>query len=520
MVARLCLAALTLATTLAAGILHATELRLTAGDLQPLVERVWIAPGLTMPEPDPSLPLLGERLPVEISAPLRQALGRAHGFEGIIYDNRDRGHSRLAPDLFPHLTHLTYGPQLRAANADQGLAGSFLLPAVVFGNSSTAVTAGPFARSLPRLAMTDANGPAVSALLYLNDHLYVYPEHRDHDAADRFPANWPYMLISQGSSRSDRAFLQAIAATLAAFPTDTFAMMREEGLVASTLQMILRRNLEGVAREADYFTGAAQPVVIEGSRLRPGRMISQAAAMAPEGVPPKIALTVEAESFAGAAGLAGLPEQLFDTPQAVARLWRGWDWEREMIVRAEVVSGPDDGVTFDWRLLQGDQDRIMIEPLDPEGRRARLRIAWHDPWDVPRALDRASERAEETPIRQLSRVDIAVFARRPGAAPSAPAFVTVSFPAHEIRRYASRPDGRMQLVSIDYDAAGRSVYLDPTLHWTAPWTDLARYDDTGALNGWERMTTTGEAFFVPDGPGAYAIDRSDRRRPTLVPDPQ
>jgi hypothetical protein len=78
----------------------------------------------------------------------------------------------------------------------------------------------------------------------------------------------------------------------------------------------------------------------------------------------------------------------------------------------------------------------------------------------------------------------------------------------------------MQLVSIDYDAAGRSVYLDPTLHWTAPWTDLARYDDTGALNGWERMTTTGEAFFVLAGPGAYAIDRSDRRRPTLVPDPQ
>jgi hypothetical protein len=506
-----------LAAGLATGALTAEELPLTAGDLQPLAQGLWMAPGLTPPAPDLALPLFGERLPTEIAAPLRRAQGDANGFAGIVYDNRDRGHSRLAPELFPRLAHLSYGPELREAGADQGLAGTFLLPAVVFGNSSTAVTSGPYARSLPRLAMTSAGGPAAMARLYRNNHLYIYPEHRDHDAADLFPANWPYMVISQGSSRSDRDFLRAIAATLAAFPANTFAAMRAEGLVAPTLQRILRRNLEGVATEEDYLSGIAHPVAIDGARLRPGRMIAQAATMMPETVPPLVALTVEEESFAAAAGLAGLSERLFDTPQAVARLWRGWAWEHEMVVRAEVAAGEAEGVVFDWRLLQGDPARVAIEPLDPDGRRARLRIAWHDPWEVPRGLDAAAARAGEEEQRQLSRVDIAVFARRSGAV-SAPAFVTVAFPAHQLRHHAPGPDGLMRLVSVDYDAAGRGASLDPTLHWTAPWVDRAYFDATGKVTGWMRVEAS-VTEFVTARTGAYTISRGNLRLPELVGDP-
>jgi hypothetical protein len=507
---------LALAAVLLPGALAASELRLTADDLQPLADGLWFAPSLTLPDPDPAMPLVGPGVPPDISAPLRRALAGAQGFAGILYDNRDRGHSRLRPDQFPQLTHLEYGQELQAAGADQGLAGAFLLPAAVLGNSSTAVTSGPFARSLPRLAMTSEGGPAASARLYRNDHLYVYPEHRDHDAADRFPANWPYMVIAQGSSGSDRAFLQALVATLAAFPPETFAAMRAEGLLAPTLQMILRRNLEGVASEDDYLSGVAHPVVIEGSRIRPGRMISQAAGMTPEALPALVALTVEAESFSEAAGLAGLSERLFDTPQAIARLWRGWDWEQEMIVRAEVAAGAAEGVTFDWRLLQGDPERVTIEPLDPEGRRARLRIGWHDPWEVPRALDDAAARAEEAPVRELSRVDLGVFARRPGAAPSAPAFVTVAFPAHEARRYTPGTDGQLQLVSVDYDAASRGEYLDPVLHWTAPWTDRAIYDPNGHLVGWERTAASSESTTVPPLPRGYIVDGTSPALPTLT----
>ena len=45
--------------------------------------------------------------------------------------------------------------------------------------------------------------------------LYVYPAHRDYDAknGDLFPANTPYLLVSRGSSGSDKPFLDAIALT-------------------------------------------------------------------------------------------------------------------------------------------------------------------------------------------------------------------------------------------------------------------------------------------------------------------
>ena len=136
--------------------------------------------------------------------------------------------------------------------------------------------------------MTSPRMPDQAARQYALNHIYVYPEHRDHDAVDYFPANWPYTLISQGSSGSDRIFLRAIAFTLAAFPKDTFDRMRELGLVAPTVQALLRRNLRQVTVPEDYFTGAAHPAVFYGRDLRPARMMAAAAAMTPEDIPPRV----------------------------------------------------------------------------------------------------------------------------------------------------------------------------------------------------------------------------------------
>ena len=68
--------------------------------------------------------------------------GRAAGNHGDLYDNRDRGHSTLAPEAFPQLAHVVYGPAARAADLDYGLADRLLFPAPTLGNSSTAITAG------------------------------------------------------------------------------------------------------------------------------------------------------------------------------------------------------------------------------------------------------------------------------------------------------------------------------------------------------------------------------------------
>lgn len=521
-----------LAIGLAAAPSPAAEVRLTAENLVPIGAGVWMGAGLDLPAPDPALPLVGARVSDDVGRLLRRAAaqGQAQGFAGILYDNRDRGHSTLAADRFPRLTRLAYGADLRAQGFDYGLAGAVFLPAIVFGNSSTAITSGSFPRSLPRLAMTWPDRPNTTARLYRNNHLYVYPEHRDHDAVDRFPANWPYMIVSQGSSGSDRVFLEAIAATLAAFRPDTFDALRRARLVAPTVQMILRRNLAGVNRAEEYFTGIAHPVVIAGDRVRPGRMVGQAAAMAPDAIPPLVRLRVEDETFRDEAGLALRSERLFDTPQGIARLWRDVTGVKEMVVSTAGTIDPNGrDLTFRWVLLQGDPDRVTITPLDPAGRTVRIQIRWHDPWTVPARIE--GESAPGT--RRLSRVDIAVFAEN-GATPSAPAFVTVDFPAHQVRRYGPETEAGPRLLSIDYDAAGRTVPFDPALYWTAPWIDEAISDARGAVTGWRRIHADRRIETVPrdarhavtetqnvptlDRALDHALDRARDRQPDAAPE--
>ncbi|MFK7941687.1 MAG: hypothetical protein AB8B85_02055, partial [Paracoccaceae bacterium] len=415
-----------------------------------------------------------------------------NGFAGILYDNRDRGHSTLNPDAFPQLARLKYSAGLINQQFDYGLAGRIFLPAVVLGNSSTAMRNGALRRSLPRLAMTNPFWRAVTPLLYANNQIYVYPEHRDYDAEDFYPINWPYMIVSQGSSGSDRAFLEAVAMTLAAFPADTFAAMREARLVAPTIQMILRRNLTSVASREDYRSGIAHPPVLNGRRIRTGRMVAQAAEMRPEDIPPLVRLRVIEDSFNTEAGLADLDERLLDSPAAIGRLWRDYVWEKTLVVTTEDTVAPNDrDVSFAWRILQGDPALIRIEPQGPDGRSARITIAWHNPWRL------STPQKNGFVERRVSRVDIGVFANN-GVHDSAPSMISIDFPEHQIRQYADAASG-IKLTSINYDASGRKAYFDPTLYWSAPWTDVARYDEAGALLGWERLSADGETRFVPIG---------------------
>lgn len=418
--------------------------------------------------------------------------GKAQGFSGLIYENRDRGHSTLPQELFPGLVHLQYDAELVRQKLDYGLAARTVIAAPLIGNSSTALTRGIGARSLMRLAMTMPLGPEAAYAQYVSDSLYLYPEHRDHDGRDLYPANWPYMVTSQGSSGSDQPFLRALLMTLAAFSKDTRAKLVETHQIAPTLQMILRRNMVGINSDADYRSGLAHPTVFDGMALRPDRMIAQAAAMSPENVPPALRLRVESEEFRTAAGLMERTEILFTTPSAIARLWRDYAYRREMVVSAEGSSDPNGKpLRFHWELLRGDASKIRIEPLDDAGRRARISIAWHDDFQVSRPR-------RDAPVLLTSRVDIGVFADN-GDTQSAPGFVSVAFPTHQSRSYAMR-DGAMRLMSIDYDAAARSAEFDPSLFWTGAWRDEMDYDDQGRLRGWVRHGPgTETATFAADG---------------------
>jgi hypothetical protein len=481
----------------------AAEVTLNATDLIRLPTGVYVVPSFALPEEDTTLPVVAPNVAGEAAERLRalDGDGRAGGFSGVLYDNRDRGHSALATHLFPRLARLAYGFELMAEDMDYGLAGAVVLPLAVFGNSSTAITGGDAPRSLVRHAMTRPGLPETQARLYESNHLYVYPEHRDHDAVDLYPANWPFTVTSQGSSGSDRPFLEAFAMTIAAFPEATFARLLEEGLVAPTLQMILRRSLSPVRSDEDYLSPSTHPAVFDARFLRPDRMVEAAAALRPEDIPPMIRLSVIEEDFRAEAGLALLDERLFDTPSAIARVWRDFAWEREMVISAAATTDPNGRpLSFSWRLLQGLPDRVEIEPLDAEGRTARLRVRWHDTFAV----------VQGGVPRAASRVDIGVFASN-GAVLSAPAILSISFPTHQQREYGLSEDGEVRLISADYDAIGRGVPFDPTLHWSAPWSDRAIRDDVGIV-AWERTQAEGVHRVVEHGrAGGYRIDRVGRR---------
>ena len=89
----------------------------------------------------------------------------------------------------------------------------------------------------------------------------------------------------------------ALAATLAAFPSNTLDYMTAQVSVAPTLQMILRRNLKSANTLEEYLSGGAHRPVLQGEDLRPERMISHAASMTPEDVPPVAQLSVIEEDF-------------------------------------------------------------------------------------------------------------------------------------------------------------------------------------------------------------------------------
>jgi hypothetical protein len=436
------------------------------------------------------------------------AAGEAAGNLGDLYDNRDDGHSRLPAADHPQLAHVTYDAAARAEDLHYGLGDRMLFDAPVLGNSSTALTGGAWWRSQPRLALTggDGSGPYRLFQNYAAGQIYVYPEHRDHDPefGDLIPANTPYMLISQGSSGSDRPHMEAVAMILAAFRPDTKAFLAESGLLASTVQMVFRRSQTTVLSRAAYLSGLAHPSVFDRKVINLARMVALANAVRPDDVPPMVQLRVVGEHLPaqGAEMFGdGLDERFFDTPSAIARIWRSAACSRSMTVSAEATEDPAGRpLEFIWTVLRGDPERTRIE-VDGTGATARITVDWQDPRPVPGLPDIVS-----------NRVDIGVFASN-GVHDSAPAFVSVLLPRHETRTCEAGPDGAPRPVSIDH-APGPDVYADPALFPLIGWRDDYAYGPDGALLGWTRTRDGSADDYAADG--ARVLTRGPDGRPAHV----
>lgn len=428
--------------------------------------------------PDPAMadnPVVGVDRTDPVAGQLRRlhSTGQAAGLSGVLYENRDDAHSPLDLGRFPQLSEVRYDQVFRNERLDHGLAGRIRFSLPVIGNSSTAFVKGPMERSLGRLAMGNQAVAKRASDLYLANHLYVYPEHRDHDVdkGDRLFAMAPFFTLSQGSSYTDQPILEAYAAAMAALRPGTRARAEELGLLAPTLQMVLRRSLAGVKSDADYLSRLAHPAAFEKEALRPSVMVSLANAIPADQIPPVVWLKVE-EDFRARPGrdylARNLGETLFTTPTAIARAWRSFASERTVVLDAGATEDPHGRpLSFHWVVLRGNPEKIRITPLDETASRVEINLGWHDP-------------GAETPATQPrpTRIEIGVFAHN-GTFFSAPSFFTVSMPIYQNRVYAAPGDAFP--TRMDYRRDPGDPYADPALWPTAPWGDAISVARDGAL---------------------------------------
>jgi len=373
------------------------------------------------------------------------AAGTAAGNTGDFYDNRDGGHSPLRMQLFPQLDRTEYTDEQKKRRLHWGAQLYVLFPHVTMGNSSTAAPAAKGGCNT-RLALTRPGAARILYAQYRRNHLYIYPEHRDYDPGhngrggygDLFPANTPYVITSQGSSGTDRTFMQAVAYTLAAFRPEVKQQLVRTGLLMPTVQMIFRRCNTNVKHKKDYLTGEAHRVVFDGRNVNDLAMVEMAHDITLKTIPPMIQLAVIEEDLA-TPGLDffaySRTETLFDTPAAVARVARSSKRVRRMVVSAETSSDVNGRkLTYHWVVLQGDPKLITVKPLNAQSSRVELLIAHHPRRPI----------AKDDPM-QTNRVDIGAFVSN-GTYYSAPGFVSVFFLDNEARTY----DAKGRILEIDY----------------------------------------------------------------------
>lgn len=398
----------------------------------------------------------------------------AAGLKLIQYENRDGLHSALNTAQYPGLKVYQATEEEKKTGRDKGPA-FVVRPEPTVGNCSMAAhpTAGG---SLPRLYYTQDGGLTFLSQQYLNNNLIIYPEHLDHDPGgngvggwgDLYPANSPCLVISQGSSFTDMPFVNAVLATIAAFDPDVLTMLVRKHMLMPTVQAIFRQSNKMVKTEADYFTGAAHPVVFDGTQLDEEKMVIAAHTMTRAAVPPVVIIKAVSESGArpGVNFFEKPPvssEHLGDTPAVIARVFRSNAAEHEMVVSTagsgDLMGRP---VRMQCKLLRGDPALVKIEDAGEPGQ-VRIRVKWHMPMIT------------ETGIR-THRVDLAIFGNN-GVATSAPAFITFYMLPNEVRSY----DAKGRVSEIFYEAPNPDLGL-PAGSTDVRWLEVLRAA-TGAESG-------------------------------------
>ena len=245
-----------------------------------------------------------------------------------------------------------------------------LFPYPAFGNASLAMTAGPYWRSLPRAMMTTESRLLGRMLkLYLGNQTWVFPSHADTAPVgtngDVFASIAPYWMTTAGRSWSDQPYLRAALEASRSFAPQVKAEIVRRGLLAPTIQTLIRKSLKGVTNEVDYLTAKAHPTALPPNGLDLARLKASAKALTVETIPPLVALSVEAAPIRKASPVA---ELTYATPFAWAYVLRADEPVRQFVIAARGAEH------YSFSVTHGDADgqNVKVSKVGPNVFRVTL----------------------------------------------------------------------------------------------------------------------------------------------------
>lgn len=301
-------------------------------------------------------------------AKLKLAVGSSGGNVGDLYMNRDARHSQLNLAEFPGLTPIQLDSTGRTNKMDLSFP-NILFPYPTFGNASLAMTSGPYWRSLPRAMMTTESmllGRMVR--LYLSNQTWVYPANADLAPVGRngdvFASIAPYWMVTAGRSWSDRPYLCAALEASRSFGPQVKAEIVKRGLLAPTIQVLIRQSLKSVTNEVDYLSAKAHPTALPPNGVDRVRLATAAKGLTVEAIPPLAVVSVAATPPRKKPTVS---ELTYASAFAWAFVLRADDEMREFVVSAKgageyaFVKTHGEGVDVKIERLRPDAAKVTID---------------------------------------------------------------------------------------------------------------------------------------------------------------
>ena len=301
----------------------------------------------------------------------------------------------------------------------------------------------------------------------------VNPRHR----VDVLPANLPFRLIAGPAAMDLRMAEAAVETVTTSMPVQVRQYFSKRGVLAPTVQWLLRRCKPGVTNETDYLSPSAHPLVWRAQDFDLDALAKTAGMMTSNSIPMIARLGLLYEEYKvspirRAEPLVDYPdpraEAWCETPYGIAIALRAPENRRKFRFWASSWPVRDRNVNYRWvRLSPGRASASRVQgqaQLSPEKGYAEIVLNWSE-------------------VR--GRLDFAVFARYGDGPYGPPSMISFFVVPNEVRQY----DKQGRIVKIAYR---KSDVLMPGLYQNKPWTDVYELDDQGRILSFLRTRSGAE----------------------------